>query len=157
MKQANEWTVQTSKQTNKQVAQYSGPIHWLIWTTVLRFVDAFPRPPPLELPVNIQAKIVSFKDALSHLYKRVCPSVFPLVPWSHMSSISEKSNISTLMEQNTTKNMKLYHLKGNWETSARADCKNKSAVWTPSDLLLGLRKQILQDELFSERVGTSKC
>ena len=74
-----------------------------------------------------------------------------------MSSISEKSNISTLMEQNTTKNIKLYHFKGKSETSARADGKNEYVVWTPSDSLLGLRKQILQDKLFSERVGTAKC
>ena len=52
---------------------------------------------------------------------------------SHTSWISEISNILT---KNSTKNMKLYHLKDNSETSTRADRQNASDVWTPSDLFL---------------------
>ena len=37
------------------------------------------------------------------------------------------------MEQNSTKNMKQYHLKDNSVTSTRADRQNASDVWTPSD------------------------
>ena len=46
--------------------------------------------------------------------------------------------ILTKMEQNSTKNIKLYHLKDNLETSTLADRQNASDVWTPSDLLIGL-------------------
>ena len=40
----------------------------------------------------------------------------------------------TEFEQNSNRNMKLYHQKDNKETSTQADCQNASYVWTLSDL-----------------------
>ena len=65
----------------------------------------------------------------------VRPSVQPSVT-DELNFWYEKSNISTKMEQNSTKNMKLYHLRDNSETSTWADRQNASDVWTPSDLFL---------------------
>ena len=83
----------------------------------------------------------TFLDALSHLYKRVCPFVGRSVRLSVRLSVTHKlnfwkSNDLTKIEQNSTKNMKLFHLKDNSETSTQADRQNASDVWTPSDLFL---------------------
>ena len=48
-------------------------------------------------------------------------SVRPSVRPSHTNWIFEKSDISTKVEQKSTKNMKLYYLKDNYETSTRAE------------------------------------
>ena len=45
---------------------------------------------------------------------------------SHMSEISEKSDVLTEMEQNSTKNMKLYHLKDNSDISTQ--CLNSFSL-----------------------------
>ena len=59
--EASKWMNGANKRANKQVAQYSGPIHWLIWPTVLRFVDVFPRPPPLSSWLIYKPKSSFFK------------------------------------------------------------------------------------------------
>ena len=82
--------------------------------------------------------MILFLDALSHLCASLCDgmSVLPSVRWSHTSWIFENSDSLIKMEQNSTKNMKLYHLKNNSEKSTRADRQNAFDVWTLSDLLL---------------------
>ena len=64
---------------------------------------------------------LSFLDAFSHLYKRVCPSVRrsvgPSVGRSHTSWISEKW---AEFEQNSIGNKKVCHLKDYSKTSTRA-------------------------------------
>ena len=82
-----------------------------------------------------------FLDAFSHLYKRVCPSVGPSVRPSvgpsvrpsHTSWISEKW---AEFEQNSIRNKKVCHLKGDSKTSTRAIRQNASVVRTPFDLFV---------------------
>ena len=58
------------------------------------------------------------------------------VSQSHTSWISEKSNISTIMEWDSTKNMKLNHFKDNSERSTQADRQMASDVLIPSYLFV---------------------
>ena len=94
-----------------------------------------------------------------YVRRSVRRSVRPSFRRSHTSWISEKYDISTKIEPNSTKNIKLCHLKDNSETSTRADRQNAFDVWTPSDLFIYHCSVLMQNRnhVFRTRLRKRSC